>query len=457
MSRDAKSLRSFAGVRSSHDAVYHKIMWRLIPFLIVCYVVAFLNRQNVGFAKLEFMRDLGFNETMYGIGAGVFYLGYILCEIPSNLLMARSGVRKTLLRIMVLWGLCAAAMAFMTKPSEFYILRGLLGAAEAGLFPGVLLYLTYWVPAARRAYFTALFMFSIGVTGVIGGPLSGAVMHWFAGAGGLKGWQWLFLVDGLPSCVLGIAAYFVLSDDPTHADWLGPEERTIVLSDLENDRMSVTHKSHRALSAALGDYKFYLLMIMGSALLISAGGVFLWLPTIMRNAGVHGIGTIGLLSAVPFIVGTTVQIAVARHSDRKFERRWHTVIPALVAAAGWATLPVVKQDLALAIAMLTLATTGTLAAMGPFWTMPSALLADSAGPSGIALITTAAGFGSFLSPILVGWTASRTGSLTIGLYYFAATMFLGACAVALVGRRVSPLDGIAVQQTAAAMARTHQL
>jgi MFS family permease len=431
---------------SPPDRVYQKIMWRIIPFLIVCYVVAFLNRQNVGFAKLQFMHDLRFSETVYGIGGGMFYLGYILFEIPSNLYMAKSGVRKTLLRIMVLWGLCAAAMAFMKGQNQFYILRGLLGAAEAGLFPGVLLYLTYWIPAARRAYFTAMFMFSIGMTGIIGGPLSGGIMHWLEGAGGLKGWQWLFIVDGLPSCVLGIAAYFVLSDDPTRARWLTSSEREIVLSDLEKDRSVATRKSHGSLGPALHDYRFYLLMVMGYALLVSAGGVFLWLPTIIRNAGVKGIWNIGLFSSIPFLVGTVVQIAVARHSDRKFERRWHAAVPAIVGAIGWVALPIFQHNLPAALAMITLATTGTLAAMGPFWTMPSAFLAGSAGPAGIAIITTVAGFGSFLSPILVGWTATRTGSLAVGLYYFAAIMFLGALAMVLVGSRLSPSDEISAAQ-----------
>jgi sugar phosphate permease len=447
MNLGAETARLPQDLPSPRDRVYQKIMWRIIPFLIVCYVVAFLNRQNVGFAKLQFMHDLRFTETVYGIGGGMFYLGYILFEIPSNLYMARSGVRKTLLRIMVLWGLCAATMAFMKGQNQFYVLRGLLGAAEAGMFPGVLLYLTYWIPASRRAYFTAMFMFSIGVTGIIGGPLSGGIMGWLEGAGGLKGWQWLFIVDGLPSCLLGVVAYFVLSDNPARARWLTPSEREIVLGDLERDRSVAVRKSHGSLGPALHDYRFYLLMVMGYALLVSAGGVFLWLPTIIRNAGVRGIWNIGLLSSIPFLVGTIVQIAVARHSDRRFERRWHAAIPAVVGAVGWAALPIFQHNLAAALATITLATTGTLAAMGPFWTMPSALLAGSAGPAGIAIITTVAGFGSFLSPILVGWTATRTGSLAVGLYYFAAIMFLGALAMVLVGNRLSPVDEVSAAQT----------
>jgi MFS family permease len=428
-------------------------MWRIMPLLVVCYVVAFLNRQNVGFAKLQFMHDLGFSEAVYGIGAGMFYLGYILCEIPSNLYLAKSGVRKTLLRIMVLWGLCSAAIAFMKGPNQFYILRGLLGAAEAGLFPGVLLYLTYWIPTVRRAYFTALFMFSIGVAGIIGGPISGGIMRWFGGLSGLRGWQWLFLIDGLPSCVLGVVAYFLLSDDPVRAKWLTDSERAVVLCDLEKDRVIEIRMSHQSFRPALRDYRFYLLLGVAYALLVSTGGIFLWLPTIVRNSGVKSVGDVGLLSSIPFVVGTVAQIAVARHSDKKLERRWHAAIPALVGALGWAMLPVFSKNSALSITMLTLATMGTLAAMGPFWTMPSTIFSGTASAAGIALITTFGGFGGFISPIFVGWMASRTGSLAAGLYYFAAIMLLGAVAAVLVGGQQRSLDSVVADRMQSATAR----
>lgn len=351
-------------------AVYKKILWRIMPLLIVCYIVAFLNRQNVGFAKLQFMRDLHFNEAIYGLGGGLFYLGYILCEVPSNLYLAKSGARNTLLRIMVLWGLCSAAMAFMTNATQFYVLRGLLGAAEAGLFPGVLLYITFWIPAARRAFFTAMFMFSIGVTGIIGGPLSGGIMSGLNGVAHLKGWQWLFLIDGLPSCVLGVIAYFSLSNSPSEAKWLTDDEKALVLRDLESDRLSKTTKKHSSFGAALLDYRFYLIACMAYALLVSAGAVFLWLPTIVRNAGVKSVLDIGLLSSVPFVIGVIFQIAVARRSDKYQERRWHAALPALLGALGWAMLPMFLKSPGIALVMLTLATTGTLAAMGPFGRFP---------------------------------------------------------------------------------------
>jgi MFS family permease len=432
--------------------VYRKVMWRIMPLLFFCYVVAFLNRQNVGFAKLQFMHDLRFNEAVYGLGGGLFYLGYILCEIPSNLYVAKRGLRSTLLRIMVLWGLCSAAMAFMKDPTQFYVLRGLLGAAEAGLFPGVLLYLTYWIPTERRAYFTVLFMFSIGVSGSIGGPLSGAIMRWLNGVVGLRGWQWLFLIDGLPSCVLGVVAYLVLSNDPSQAKWLTDSEKAVVLRDLEMDRKAKAKKAHSSFGRALRDHRFYLIACMAYALLASVGGVFLWLPTIIRDSGIKNIWDVGLMSAVPFVIAVIVQIGVARHSDKQVERRWHTAVPALAAAVGWVALPLFLKSPELMLLMLTLATTGSLAAMGPFWTMPSAILSGTAGAAGIALITTVGGFGGFISPIFVGWIASRTGSLVAGLYYFAAIMLLGAIAVIMVGGE-RPSDAVAADQVQSAAAR----
>lgn len=433
MSTSVHSARPTENLDPANPEVYKKVLWRLMPLLILCYVSAFLNRQNVGFAKLQFMHDLKFTEAIYGVGGGIFYLGYVLFEIPSNLYLAKNGARKTLLRIMVLWGLCSAAMAFMRGPREYYILRCLLGAAEAGLFPGVLLYLTYWVPAARRAFFTALFMFSIGVSGIIGGPLSGGIMRWLQGVLGFQGWQWLFLIDGLPSCILGVVAYFYLSNNPGEANWLSNSEKAAISHDLEKDRQAKASKSHRSFGPALRDPKFYLLVMMAYALLVGAGGIFLWMPTIVRNSGVKSLWDIGLLSAIPFFIGTIFQILVARHSDKTLERRWHAIVPALLAAFGWAMLPFVSKNPTLSLVMLTVVTIGTLSAMGPFWTMPSAMLSGSAAAAGIALITTVGGFGGFISPILVGWLATKMGTLSAGLYYFAGLMLLGAIAIFVAG------------------------
>jgi MFS family permease len=280
---------------SQAEAAYRKIYWRIIPFLMLCYLVAFVDRSNIGFAKLQFVKDLGLTEAVYGFGAGIFYLGYILFEVPSNLMLEKVGVRKTLLRIMTVWGVCSAATAFIATDWHLYILRFLLGAGEAGFFPGILFYLTLWTPAKRRARLTAMFMASIGVSGIIGGPLSGAIMTHLDGVWGLAGWQWLFLAEGVPAALLGVIAFFYLKDSPADATWLTDGEKATVLADLEAEKAAQSQNSHHSFGAALRAKKFYVLVGLALALIAGTGGIFFWLPTIIRSSGVHDVWDIGLL------------------------------------------------------------------------------------------------------------------------------------------------------------------
>lgn len=408
------------------NAVYRKVLWRIMPFLMLCYIVAFIDRANIGFAKLHFVTDLGFNDAIYGIGAGIFYVGYILFEVPSNMVLHKNGVRQTLLRIMVLWGVFSAGMAFMQTATHFYVMRFLLGAAEAGMFPGMLLYLTYWVPLTRRARFNALFTASIPLAGMLGGPLSGWLMHTFEGVAGMKGWQWMFIVEGLPACALGLVAYFYLQDGPASAKWLTPAQKNIISEDLAKSVSVRKNGGEHSYMDAIRDPKLYWLSGMGIAVLVSTGGVFFWLPTIIRKSGIENVMTIGILSVIPFLIALIVQYLNARHSDRTGERRWHVAIPAFCAAIGWASLPSVQSNVPLSLLMLTLATAGTLGLTGPFWTLPSSFLSGKAAAGGIALLSTFAGLGSVFSPMLVGWLSSTTGSLAMGQYYFAALMLFGA-------------------------------
>ena len=408
------------------NAVYRKVLWRIMPFLMLCYIVAFIDRANIGFAKLHFITDLGFNDAIYGIGAGIFYVGYILFEVPSNMVLHKNGVRQTLLRIMVLWGVFSAGMAFMQTATHFYVMRFLLGAAEAGMFPGMLLYLTYWVPLNRRARFNALFTASIPLAGMLGGPLSGWLMHTFEGVAGMKGWQWMFIIEGLPACALGLVAYFYLQDGPASAKWLTPAQKNIITEDLAKSVSVKKNGGEHSYMDAIRDPKLYWLSGMGIAVLVSTGGVFFWLPTIIRKSGIDNVMTIGILSVIPFLIALIVQYLNARHSDRTGERRWHVAIPAFCAAIGWASLPSVQGNVPLSLLMLTLATAGTLGLTGPFWTLPSSFLSGKAAAGGIALLSTFAGLGSVFSPMLVGWLSSTTGSLAMGQYYFAALMLFGA-------------------------------
>lgn len=404
-----------------------KVALRIMPLLVLAYIVAFIDRADIGFAKLGFMKDLGFNETIYGFGAGIFYLGYILLEVPSNVYLAKVGARATFLRIMILWGIACAALAFMTEATHFYGLRFLLGAAEAGFFPGVLLYLTYWVPPATRGRTTAVFMASIPIAGMLGGPLAGYIMSGMADVGGLKGWQWLFILEGLPAVILGVVCYLYLDDKPQTCTWLSEGEKAVLLRELEKGQAKPAHAKAGILAAL--NVQVVALAATAFSLMVSTAALFLWLPTVLRRAGVENARDIGLLSIIPFLIGFVAQYLNGLHSDKTGERRKHAFVAAFIAAIGWALLPLFQDSPALSIVFLTVTCAGTFAAMGPFWSLPQTLLSPAMAPAGIAFVTTLAGFGNFISPILVGWLADETGSLAAGQYYYAAVLLIGSSAV----------------------------
>lgn len=429
---------------SSTDETYRKIAVRILPFLVLCYVLAYVDRTNIGIAKLDFTKTLGFSETEYGVGASIFYLGYILFEIPSNMYLARVGMRRTLLRIMILWGVACAAMALMTLPWHYYALRIMLGIGEAGLAPGVFLYLTYWVPKARRARFTGLFMASPPVSGMIGGPVAGLIMHDLDGALGLAGWQWLFIAEGLPVIPLAYLVYKFLDDRPADAAWLTDGQRRQVIAELEVDRAGDEGHTHASFAAALRTPRFYLLVGLGLGIMASMGGLFFWLPTMLRETGVQSARTIGFLSAVPFAIALVGLYFVSRHSDLTQERRWHTAIPAMVGAVGWWLLPAASESTSMSLVALTLAAGGTVGASGVFWSLPALALSGTAAAGGIALVTTISGLGNFISPTLVGWLVDQTGDLKVGQYYFGTLLFIGALMV-LAGVRTETAEEMAPQ------------
>jgi sugar phosphate permease len=409
------------------DAVYRKIVWRILPLLMISYILNYLDRSNIGFAKLAFAKDLHMNEAVFGLGAGLFYLGYSAFEIPSNLMLNKVGARLTMLRIMMGWGLCATAFAFMMSPSHYYILRFLLGVAEAGFFPGVLLYISFWIPASRRAGFTAMFMSAMAISGIIGGPISGAVMHGLDGVAGMKGWQWMFIVEGLPSVLMGFVVYRALSDKPADAPWLSDAEKLVLAAEFEAEKTERTESgaNHRNFGAALKDIRFWSMAGMSVPLVAGAAGLQLWLPTVIKQSGVTNVLHVGLLAALPFIVAVIVQQLVARRSDRAKERRWHAAIPTLVGASGWALLTQVDHSLVPAMVALTMIAAGYMGATGPFWAMPSRYLTGTAAAGGLALIAMLGGLGSFLSPTIVGWLATGKNGLTYGYLYYAALLTVG--------------------------------
>ncbi len=410
----------------NEDALYAKVTRRLIPFLYLCYVAAYLDRVNVGFAKLTMASDLRFSDTIYGLGAGVFFLGYFLFEVPSNLLMHRIGARLTMARIMILWGLISASTMFVSSPEMFYAMRFLLGMAEAGFFPGVVLYLTYWYPAQRRGRAQTLLVTGVAVAGVLGNPISGWIMNSTHGAHGLQGWQWLFLLEGLPSVVLGLLAFRFLDNSVAEARWLTPDERAVLTANIANE---AAEKSTTDAMHALRDGRVWLLALIYFCLASGLYGVNFWLPTIVKGMGITDLGQIGLVSAVPWLAAAFAMVAVARSADLRRERRYHVAVPALLGAVGLAASVPLAGHPAAAIAALALGTCGLLSSIPLCWSLATAFLGGAGAASGIALINSFGNLSGFAAPYLMGFIRERTGSTDLAMYTLAAVLVLGAALV----------------------------
>jgi D-galactonate transporter len=411
------------------EPVYRKIAVRIMPFLILLFVVAWLDRVNVGFAKLQMLSDLGFSEAVYGFGAGIFFLGYLMFEIPSNLLLERIGARKTIARITLLWGVTSMAMMFLKTAPMFYIARFLLGAFEAGLYPGVILYLTYWFPARHRGKMMGLFMIGVPISGILGGPISGWIMSATGGASGLANWQWLFLLEGIPSIVMGLLTLFIVDDNPARARWLTESEKRFVLADLEQERVQAGVRAH-GLAEALRMPRVWLLTISYFGLVSANPTLGFWSPTIIRGLGVTNNMTIGLLSAVPYIAAMAATVLIGRHSDRHLERRWHTALCCLATGIGLVGIGVFANVPLVAFAALVLGQAAVLAAFAPFWQMPTLILGGTAAAAGIALINSIGNLSGWLGPFMVGWLKDLTGKTSAGLYVVAG--FEVAAAVIIV-------------------------
>ncbi|MGO4801651.1 MFS transporter [Pseudomonas sp. W22_MBD1_FP4] len=408
-------------------AIYNRIAWRILLFLFVLYVVAFLDRVNVGFAKLQMAADIGLGDMAFGFGAGVFFIGYCLCEISSNMVLQRVGARIWITRIMITWGLLSVAMLFVKTPNTFYVLRFLLGMAEAGFYPGVVLYMTYWLPSYARSQGMAWFNLGIAMAGVLGSPLSGWIMQTFAGYGGMAGWQWLFLLEGLPAVFLGIAVYFYLDDRPGQVHWLTPQQNARVVLQLEAQRQQheAAGASHN-FRAAFVNKGLWCLIYVNFALLCGTYGVSFWLPQIVQGLGVKSLFNTGLIAAIPFAAASVVMVLVSRHSDRTRERRWHGTLCNLASALGLAFAAYFHEHPVLSLAGLSLAMSGGLAGFCVLWALPGVLLTGTAAAAGIALIATVGNLGGYASPFMMGWVKQSSGQLEYGLYVLAAMTLLGA-------------------------------
>jgi len=411
---------------SPENPVYAKVTWRLVPFLFLCYVLAYLDRVNVGFAKLQMASELKFSETVYGLGAGIFFIGYFLFEVPSNVILHRVGARVWIARIMITWGVLSSAMMLVSSPTGFYVLRFLLGLAEAGFFPGIILYITYWYPSERRGHITALFMTAIAVAGVVGGPLSGWLLKEFGGTAGLSAWQWLFVVEGVPSVLVGILVLFYLDDSIGGAKWLDAGEKRLLSENIARDNAA---KSDHHVWDGLRNPKVYLFAAIYFCFVAGLYGIGFWLPTIIKAMGVKDPLDIGLLSAIPWAVGAVGMVLVGRRADRQRERRWHVAIPALLGAVGLALSVQFGESTTLAMAALSLATFGILTTLPLFWSLPTAIFGSAAAASGIALVNSFGNLAGFVSPFAIGWIKDATQSTANGMYLLAASLVLGAVLV----------------------------
>jgi ACS family tartrate transporter-like MFS transporter len=418
-----------------------KVTLRLIPFLFVLYIVAWLDRVNVGFAALQMNSDLGFSSAAFGFGSGVFFLGYCLFEVPSNLILHRVGARRWIARIMVTWGAISVAMMFVRTMPTFYILRFLLGAAEAGFFPGMVYYLSQWYPEAQRARAIAAFMTAVPVSGVIGGPLSGALLT-LNGVFGLAGWQWLFLVEGLPAILLGVIVLFYLTDPPEAAHWLAPAERDWLANELANER-AVRNEAHSiGILAALTNTTIWKL---GIIFLLAAIGFYsysFWAPLIIKSlTGTTDLGVgliLGAISAVTIIL----MLLNSAHSDRRDERPLHVAVPLLIMGAGFLGCALLRQPI-LAVLSLALVPIGHCSAYGPFWSLPARFLTGAPAAAGIALVVTIANVGGFAGPALVGAMKDRLGT------HDPAFVLLGTCGIvaALLALRLRQVGALRTPQT----------
>lgn len=418
----------------TEDTLYARVTRRLLPFLILCYVVAYLDRVNVGFARLQMLSDLHFSETVYGLGAGMFFIGYFIFEVPSNLLLHRVGARLWIARIMITWGLVSASFMFIRTPASFYVLRFVLGIAEAGFFPGIILYLTYWYPSDRRARIVAMFMAAPPLAGVFGGPLSGWIMESFAGRYGMPGWQWLFLLEALPAIVVGMLVLAYLDNGIRAANWLSDSEKSFLEQRIAQDRSTTSDRA--PLAQIFDDRRLWLLCLIYFCCVMGHYGLTFWMPVLVQSAGVTGTFRIGVFTAIPYVGAVIAMILLGANADRRRERRWHAAIPMTIGAIFLSLSALAGTHTGIAIACLTIAAAGILSSGALFWSLPTAFLSGVAAAAGIAAINSVGNLAGFVSPYVVGWLKDLTHSTEAGMFAVSAVLVVGAVAILTMDARV---------------------
>ncbi|MDN8365999.1 MFS transporter [Acinetobacter baumannii] len=408
-------------------SAYRKIAFQLMPFLMLCYFCAYLDRVNVGFAKLQMMSDLQFSEAVYGLGAGIFFIGYFLCEVPSNIVLHKVGARRWIARIMITWGILSGCFAFVQTEWQFYTLRFLLGVAEAGLAPGLLLYLTYWFPSYRRARMTVLWFIAIPISGMIGGPLSGLIMDRMSGVHGWFGWQWMFVIEAIPTVLVGLLVLAILKDSVQDANWLTQDEKNLVKQELAQDNQ---HKEgHASVKEFIADKRLWLLAGIYFCVVMGQYAITFWLPTLIRNSGISDNWHIGLLTSLPYMCAIVVMILAGRSGDHFQERRWHLIIPMCAGAIALTFATLFASNLTLSLICLCIAASGVLTASSLFWMLPTNFLGGVSAAAGIAAVNSFANLAGFCSPYLIGWITTNTGSNAIGMFLITAVLIFGASLV----------------------------
>jgi D-galactonate transporter len=410
-------------------ATVAKVGWRLLPFVLLLYVVAWLDRVNIGFAALQMNKDLGFDDAVYGFGAGVFFIGYALFEVPSNLILARVGARLWITRIMITWGVLSIAMMYVNGPMSFYSVRFLLGVAEAGFLPGILYYLGNWFPANERAHAVSWFMLAIPLSSVVGGPLAGFILQ-LDGWHGLMGWQWLFLLEGAPAVVLGVVVWLYLTDTPAQAKWLTPEQRLWLAERVASEQRAANARHGIGLRKALLHPTVWLLAFILFAGQTASYGLTLWIPQIVKSLSGLPTFEVSMISALPYVAASIGMIVIGASSDRSGERLLHLAIPTAVGGLGFIASAYLTSPVPSIIA-LAIAAVGNTSTRGPFWALPTRFLTGTAAAGGIALINTVASIGGFVGPYAIGLVRKLTGGFAGGLVFLAVLMLLGAGAALL--------------------------
>lgn len=422
------STRPAALAAEDTASIYRKITWKLIPFLCLCYLAAYLDRINIGLAKLQMASDLALSETAFGLGAGLFFVGYILFEVPSNLILQRVGAKIWIARIMITWGLLSTATLLVQTPTQFYIIRFFLGAAEAGFLPGVLFYLTKWFPSWRRSRIIALFMIGLPLSSLIGGPLSGWIMGHFHEVYGMRGWQWLFLLEGLPSVLLGVLTFWLLPNSVESASWLSSSEKQAVLRELARDEGDAKGLKH-SLRDGLLNIRVVMLGGIDFSILLSAYAMGFWMPTFIKNAGTTDITTIGYLTAIPSLAALIGMLAIGASSDRLRERRWHIIVPFIIGAAAMGTSTFFAHNVAMTVLLFSIAQAMIIGAVPVFFSLPATFLKGTAAAAGFALACSIANIAGLVSNSVMGVALDLTGSSNGALWFFAVCLLLSSLLV----------------------------